>query len=134
MFKYYLLKVLRNKIYLFWCLVFPLGIMACMNAAFGNIYNIENSIDPVKTIVVAESDSAYAEGFCDLVDEFADESAETKYFDMVEADGREDAMEILKDGWTVVSADHSLTAHYENTILITEDGPYMTTYDYEEGF
>ena len=98
MFKYYLLKVLRNKIYLFWCLVFPLGIMACMNAAFGNIYNIENSIDPVKTIVVAESDSAYAEGFCDLVDEFADESAETKYFDMVEADGREDAMEILKDG------------------------------------
>ena len=77
MFKYYLLKVLRNKIYLFWCLVFPLGIMACMNAAFGNIYNIENSIDPVKTIIVAESDSAYAEGFCDLVDEFADESGET---------------------------------------------------------
>ena len=40
MFKYYLLKVLRNRNYLFWCMVFPLMIMACMNAAFGNIYNV----------------------------------------------------------------------------------------------
>lgn len=28
----------------------------------------------------------------------------------------------LDDDWTVVSADGSLSAHYENTILITEDG------------
>ena len=28
----------------------------------------------------------------------------------------------MKDGWTVITADHSLSAHYENTILITEDG------------
>lgn len=27
---------------------------------------------------------------------------------------------VLSDGWTVVSADSSLTAHYENTILITD--------------
>ena len=33
-------------------------------------------------------------------------------------------VEILKDGWTVVSADHSLTAHYENTILITDGVTY----------
>ena len=26
----------------------------------------------------------------------------------------------MKDGWTVISADHSLSAHYENTILITD--------------
>ncbi len=30
------------------------------------------------------------------------------------------AVKVLKDGWTTVSADGSLTAHYENTILITE--------------
>jgi methionyl aminopeptidase len=31
-------------------------------------------------------------------------------------------VEWAKDNWTVISADHSLSAHYENTILITEDG------------
>ena len=36
-------------------------------------------------------------------------------------------VKVLKDGWTTVSADGSLTAHYENTILITEDGPEITT-------
>lgn len=33
----------------------------------------------------------------------------------------------LKDGWTVISADHSLSAHYENTILITEGEPEILT-------
>lgn len=27
------------------------------------------------------------------------------------------------DGWTVVTRDGSLSAHYENTVLVTEDGP-----------
>lgn len=31
------------------------------------------------------------------------------------------------DGWTVVSADHSLSAHYENTVLITEGEPEILT-------
>lgn len=31
-------------------------------------------------------------------------------------------VEWLSDDWTVVTADGSLAAHYENTILITEDG------------
>jgi methionyl aminopeptidase len=29
----------------------------------------------------------------------------------------------LDDEWTVVTRDHSLSAHYENTVLITKDGP-----------
>lgn len=33
----------------------------------------------------------------------------------------------LDDGWTVVSADHSLSAHYENTVLITEGEPEILT-------
>ena len=33
----------------------------------------------------------------------------------------------LKDGWTTVSADGSLTAHYENTILITDGEPEVLT-------
>ena len=36
-------------------------------------------------------------------------------------------VKVLRDGWTTVSEDGSLTAHYENTILITENGPEITT-------
>lgn len=28
----------------------------------------------------------------------------------------------LSDGWTVISQDHSLSAHYEHTVVVTEDG------------
>jgi methionyl aminopeptidase len=31
------------------------------------------------------------------------------------------------DGWTVISKDHSLSAHFENTIAVTEDGPRVLT-------
>ena len=34
---------------------------------------------------------------------------------------------ILKDGWTVVTADGKLSAHYENSIAITESDPIMLT-------
>lgn len=34
---------------------------------------------------------------------------------------------ILRDNWTVVSRDHSLTAHFEHTVLITETGSEILT-------
>jgi methionyl aminopeptidase len=33
----------------------------------------------------------------------------------------------LEDGWTVVTADGSLSAHFEHTIAVTEDGPEVLT-------
>ena len=33
----------------------------------------------------------------------------------------------LDDGWTIISEDGSLAAHYENTILITENEPEILT-------
>lgn len=33
----------------------------------------------------------------------------------------------LADGWTVVTADNSLSAHYENTIVILDNGPEILT-------
>lgn len=33
----------------------------------------------------------------------------------------------LDDDWTVVTADGKLSAHYENTVLITKDGPVLLT-------
>ena len=37
------------------------------------------------------------------------------------------AVETLKDGWTVVTADGKLAAHFEHTIAITDDGPKILT-------
>jgi len=34
---------------------------------------------------------------------------------------------VLDDGWSVVTADGSLSAHFEHTIAITEDGPEVLT-------
>jgi methionyl aminopeptidase len=34
---------------------------------------------------------------------------------------------VLEDGWTVVSADASHAAHYEHTVAITPDGPWVLT-------
>ena len=33
----------------------------------------------------------------------------------------------LKDNWTVISKDHSLAAHFEHTIAITNNGPEILT-------
>lgn len=32
-----------------------------------------------------------------------------------------------RDGWTVRTADHKLSAHYENTVAITDNGPVLLT-------
>ena len=33
----------------------------------------------------------------------------------------------LKDDWTIITSDHKFSAHFEHTILVTTDGPYITT-------
>ena len=40
--------------------------------------------------------------------------------------GRADTA-LLDDGWTVVTADQSLSAHWEHTVAITDDGPEILT-------
>ena len=44
---------------------------------------------------------------------------------MVNAGGS--AVEVRKDRWTVVTADGSLSAHFEHTVAVTADGPYILT-------
>ncbi len=36
-------------------------------------------------------------------------------------------IEVLKDGWTIMTKDHSLAAHFEHTVAITPDGPVVLT-------
>lgn len=38
-----------------------------------------------------------------------------------------DDVKTLKDGWTVVTKNGSLSAHFEHTIAITPDGPVIMT-------
>ena len=44
---------------------------------------------------------------------------------MINAGGME--VRVLSNDWTVVTVDHSLSAHYENTILITDGDPEILT-------
>jgi methionyl aminopeptidase len=44
---------------------------------------------------------------------------------MVNAGARE--VKILKDGWTVLTKDGSLSAHFEHTVLVTESKPEILT-------
>lgn len=44
---------------------------------------------------------------------------------MVNAGGK--AIEILPDGWTVLTKDGSLSAHFEHSVAITADGPVILT-------
>jgi methionyl aminopeptidase len=44
---------------------------------------------------------------------------------MVNAGGSE--VEIMADGWTAVTKDKSLSAHFEHTIAITENGCRILT-------
>ena len=37
-------------------------------------------------------------------------------------------VKILDDGWTVITADGSLSAHYEHTVAITDGEPILLTY------
>jgi methionyl aminopeptidase len=45
---------------------------------------------------------------------------------MVNVGGRE--VEVLDDAWTVVTADGSLSAHFEHTVAILDEGPEILTH------
>jgi methionyl aminopeptidase len=50
---------------------------------------------------------------------------------MVNAGG--DEVRVLDDGWTAVTKDGSLSAHFEHTIAVTSDGPRILTMDSPAG-
>ena len=46
---------------------------------------------------------------------------------MITASGVTDVQLDEDDGWSIYSADRSLTAHYEHTVAVTDDGPLILT-------
>ncbi len=98
MFKYFLKKRLREKQFVFWSMIFPLALMTFMHIAFGNIYDIENHIDPMKTCVVTEDTGVFVYNFQSLMDEMSDENGDNYYFDLDYAASVEPAKKSLEDG------------------------------------
>ena len=37
------------------------------------------------------------------------------------------AVKVLRDGWTAVTRDGSLSAHFEHTVAVTKNGPLVLT-------
>ena len=91
MFKYSIIKMFRSIGGLFWMFVFPLVLMTAMHFAFDSIYNYQNSIDPMKTILITEGQGEYQEGFEDLIESLSEEGSEDQLFILEEADSLEDA-------------------------------------------
>ena len=76
---------------LFWMFVFPLALMTAMHFAFDSIYDYQNSIDPMKTIVIEEGEGMYQDGFVDLVETLSEEGSEDQLFVLEDVDSLEDA-------------------------------------------
>jgi methionyl aminopeptidase len=36
-------------------------------------------------------------------------------------------VKVLEDGWTAITVDGSVSAHFEHTVAITDDGPVILT-------
>lgn len=98
MFKYYLCKNLRNVMFLFWSLIFPLALMTCMYLAFGNVYDMLNSIDPHNTVLVMEDDSEFSQGFRDVLHTMSEEDAENRYFNLTDDISLEEAQKRTQTG------------------------------------
>ena len=56
-----------------------------------------------------------------------DLSERLRQIDRLLYEGRTTLVRVLKDGWTTVTADGKLSAHYENTVLITDGEPEILT-------
>ena len=91
MFKYSIIKMFRSIGGLFWMFVFPLVLMTAMHFAFDSIYSYQNSIDPMKTILITEGQGVYQEGFEDLIESLSEEGSEDQLFILEVADSLEEA-------------------------------------------
>ncbi|MGN0346174.1 MAG: ABC transporter permease [Lachnospiraceae bacterium] len=113
MLKYYLLKMLRNKSFLFWNFMFPVSLMICFHVAFGNLYEVENNFDSVKAVYVLEDEPDLVALLTDVLTEngmaFILENEEMQQFLTIAGSGNYDELENIYSGYT----EEELQAHFE---------------------
>ena len=78
MFKYFMLKTLRNRGFIFWSLIFPIALMTCFHLAFGNIYEVENVVDPRDVAIVYEAEGEFPSGFEAMTEVLSKDSEDQK--------------------------------------------------------
>lgn len=110
MFKYFMLKTMRNRGFIFWSLIFPIALMTCFHLAFGNIYAYENMIDPRDVAVVYESQGEFASGFEAMTEILSKDSEDQKkLINVTRKDTAAQAEPLLKEneicGMFLVKAD-----------------------------
>ncbi len=94
MFKYSLKKTLRNKMFIFWSLLFPLALMTLFTVAFSGIYDMENRIDARQVAVIGEGE--YGDMFTSVVESIAKE--DEAILELVEVEDRAQADKLLETG------------------------------------
>ena len=71
MFGYTFKKVLNNKLFLFWSLIFPIALMSLFHVAFGGLYDVENNIDPIDVAVIYDADNEFSRFYENVLDELS---------------------------------------------------------------
>lgn len=139
MLKYHFIKILRDKGFLFWTLVFPIALMICFHAAFSNLYEIENNFDPVPAVYVV-NEAATPVSFLENL--FSRE----EYAFILEDEEMQKVMEFAKQGkYEEIEALYSgyseeeLQAHFEEIgqkiyEQLAQNGVFETTPEENDAF
>ena len=88
-FKYFLLQLVRNKVMIFWTMLFPIMLGTMFYFAFGNLYNATEIFDEIPIAVVSDEGSTLR-GVLDTMSEGESPLFETQYTT------EEEALELLK--------------------------------------
>ncbi len=72
MFKHYLRRTLRDRVFLFWSLAFPLLLMTCFKVSFMPAAQKDMDFDPVKAIVITQGEGEYVQEFQAVMEELCD--------------------------------------------------------------
>ena len=100
MFIYLLKERLRNRMFIFWSLLFPLALMTCFKVAFGNLTE-DMDIDTKNVAVIHSGDNkVYSDNFDCLIDDLTKDGTnkDKALFVKHDYENEEEVMKALSDG------------------------------------
>ncbi len=115
-FKYRIRSLLRSKVILFWCLVYPILLGLLFYAGFGSSINDSPSLEPIAVCVVTETDSETNTTFKEVFNDVSYDSG-GKMFDVTFTDAGK-ALSLLEDG----KASGIITLGDDITIKVASEG------------
>ena len=109
-YKNHFLTSIRNKLIIFWTLLFPIGLSILFKVAFGNIYESSELFKTVPVAVVIEEKTELSDNFKIVADNLSEADNEDRLLDVTYAD-EDEAMELLKneDVYGIIYAGEKVT-------------------------